>query len=122
MSQAVAIVKQLISAWEALDTKAITACFPSDGIWHNMPYPPIEGREKIEAAVARFLGDTVECRFEILNLAEIAPGVVVTERVDIFRSKNGPELRLPVMGIFEVHDGLIRVWRDYFDSAPFAAT
>lgn len=121
MTQAVAVVERLIAAWEALDTAAIVACFAANGVWHNMPYGPLEGHEKITGAVAKFLGDTVKCRFEIRNMAEIAPGIVVTERVDIFQSNNGPELRLPVMGIFEVSDGLINAWRDYFDSAPFSA-
>ena len=119
MSQDIATVERLIAGWEALDTQAVVACFAADGVWHNMPYPPLEGHEKIAAAVAKFLGNTVKCRFEIRHIAEIAPGVVVTERIDIFQSKEGTELRVPVMGIFEVKGGLIQVWRDYFDSAPF---
>lgn len=119
MTQAIATVERLISAWEALDPQAVVACFAVDGIWHNMPYAPLEGHEKIAAATAGFLANTAVCRFEIRNIAEIAPGVVITERVDIFQNTSGPELRLPVMGIFEVRDGLIQVWRDYFDSAPF---
>ena len=118
-SDALAIVEQLIAAWESLDPQAVVACFAADGVWHNMPYAEIAGHDRIAAAVAGFLADTAECRFDIRHLAEIAPGVVITERVDIFRSESGPELRLPVMGIFEVRDGLIQVWRDYFDSKPF---
>jgi len=114
-------VGRLIAGWEALDTAAIVACFDADGVWHNMPYPPLEGRERIAAAVSGFLANTVACRFEIRHIAEIAPGVVVTERVDVFQNRDGSEMHLPVMGIFEVSNGLIRQWRDYFDSAPFTA-
>jgi limonene-1,2-epoxide hydrolase len=28
-------------------------------------------------------------------------------------------VELPVMGIFEVHDGKITAWRDYFDMATW---
>ncbi|MEC8827806.1 MAG: limonene-1,2-epoxide hydrolase family protein [Actinomycetota bacterium] len=28
-------------------------------------------------------------------------------------------MELPVMGIFEVNDGLITFWRDYFDNGMF---
>lgn len=122
MTEAIAVVERLFAAWEVLDVQGVAASFTPDGTWHNMPYAPLDGREKIEAAVGKFLSDTIECRFEILNLAEIAPGVVVAERVDVFRSKDGPELRLPVVGVFETKGDLIKVWRDYFDSAPFAAT
>ena len=111
----------MIAGWESLDPKAVAACFLPDGVWHNMPYPPTEGRDRIETAAAGFLGAMATCRFEILNMAEIAPGTVVTERVDIFGKPGAPELHLPVMGIFELEESGIRVWRDYFDSAPFAA-
>jgi limonene-1,2-epoxide hydrolase len=33
------------------------------------------------------------------------------------RRKDGGEVALPVMGVFEVHDGRIAAWRDYFDMA-----
>jgi limonene-1,2-epoxide hydrolase len=31
--------------------------------------------------------------------------------------KDGGEVGLPVMGVFEVHDDKIVAWRDYFDMA-----
>ena len=121
MSQSIETVEKLIAAWSTLDAKAVADCFAKDGVWHNMPYAPLEGHEKISAAVSGFLATTEVCRFEVRHIAEIAPGVVVTERVDIFQDKSGKELRLPVMGVFEVSGGLIQVWRDYFDSAPYTA-
>jgi len=51
--------------------------------------------------------------FRVLNL--VADGnVVMTERVDVFTLPN-KAVELPVMGIFEVRDGKIAKWRDYFD-------
>lgn len=120
MSPAIAAVERLIAAWATLDPKAVAECFAADGVWHNMPYAPIEGQAAIAAVVASFLGDTSECHFEVRHIAEIAPGIVVTERVDIFASNSKEPLHLPVMGIFEIKDGLISVWRDYFDSKPFS--
>jgi limonene-1,2-epoxide hydrolase len=40
--------------------------------------------------------------------------VVLTERVDVFVMPN-VTVELPVMGTFEVRDGKIAAWRDYFD-------
>lgn len=37
----------------------------------------------------------------------------MTERTDRFEP--GSWVDLPVMGVFEVHDGGINLWRDYFD-------
>ncbi len=113
----VVIVEQMIAAWQALDSDAVKACFTEDGVWHNMPYAPIAGRDAIGVAAAKFLSGVTECRFDILHSGEIAPGVVMNERVDIFRRTDGQELRFPVAGVFEIQDGLIRIWRDYFDSA-----
>ena len=39
---------------------------------------------------------------------------MLTERVDIFVLPN-VTIELPVMGTFEVRDGKIAKWRDYFD-------
>ena len=33
----------------------------------------------------------------------------------------GGRIELPVMGVFEVRDGRIAVWRDYFDLATVTA-
>jgi len=42
----------------------------------------------------------------------------LTERRDIFAFANG-RIDLPVMGTFEVRDGKIAAWRDYFDLGMF---
>ena len=44
----------------------------------------------------------------------------MTERVDVF-SLPGKTFELPVMGAFEVSDGKINAWRDYFDINQFTS-
>jgi len=44
--------------------------------------------------------------------------VVFTERVDHF-TVAGKEVALPVAGVFEVRDGKIASWRDYFDMGSY---
>jgi limonene-1,2-epoxide hydrolase len=114
-------VNRLIAGWEARDVDAICACFTPDAVWHNMPMAPIEGVAAIREMIARFLGSAEEVRFEMRHACEAAPGVVMTERVDIFRQKDGKTMRLPVMGTFELEGGLVKAWRDYYDSAAMAA-
>ncbi|MHB8593901.1 MAG: limonene-1,2-epoxide hydrolase family protein, partial [Acidimicrobiales bacterium] len=46
--------------------------------------------------------------------------IVMTERVDHFIGAE-KTISLPVMGIFEVHDGVIVSWRDYFDLDQFTS-
>jgi limonene-1,2-epoxide hydrolase len=44
--------------------------------------------------------------------------VVLTERTDVFVTAD-KNIELPVMGTFEVADGKIAAWRDYFDMNQF---
>lgn len=119
-SSAVEVVDRMIAAWEALDPDAVGACFAEDGVWHNIPYPPIVGRAAIRAAAVAFLADKVSCRFDVPHSGEVSLGTVMNERVDIFERSDGTELRFPVAGVLEIRDGLIQNWRDYFDSAVMA--
>jgi limonene-1,2-epoxide hydrolase len=43
---------------------------------------------------------------------------VLTERVDVFVTGER-SIELPVMGTFEIVDGRISSWRDYFDLNQF---
>lgn len=117
MTPAEEIVARLIAAWEARDADAVAACFPPDGVWHNIPYAPLEGREAIQKAAATFLATATSVRFEIHHQALAGPNVVLNERSDIFQQLDGRTIVFPVMGVFEIEDGLIRIWRDYFDPA-----
>ncbi len=47
--------------------------------------------------------------------------IVMTERVDHFKTEGGTKISLPMMGVIEIHDGLITAWRDYFDLSQFTS-
>jgi limonene-1,2-epoxide hydrolase len=54
-------------------------------------------------------------------MAVLADGeIVMTERVDHFIGTE-QTISSPVMGAFEVHDGAITAWRDYFDLNQFTS-
>ena len=44
--------------------------------------------------------------------------IVMNERTDKFEIK-GKAISIPVAGVFEVNDGKITFWRDYFDNGMF---
>jgi len=52
-------------------------------------------------------------RVRILRMAATG-GLVFTERIDALE-RAGRTGELPVAGVFEVEDGRIVAWRDYFD-------
>ena len=45
--------------------------------------------------------------------------MVLNERTDYINTGDG-QLALPVCGVFEVRDGRIARWSDYFDMGQFA--
>ena len=54
----------------------------------------------------------------MLKIAEGDDGAVLTERLDKF-SFGGKNVELPVAGVFELSEGKITAWRDYFDMAAW---
>jgi limonene-1,2-epoxide hydrolase len=44
--------------------------------------------------------------------------IVMTERVDYWKSDDR-SIPVRILGISEVHDGVITAWRDYFDGNEF---
>ncbi len=101
---------------EAVGRKDPQACrsLLADGVtYHNIPLDPIEGIEGTMAAIEGMFGSFGRLEFRMLAIA--ADGdTVLTERVDIFET-GGNEVPLPVMGAFDVAEGRITSWRDYFD-------
>jgi limonene-1,2-epoxide hydrolase len=111
------VVTSFCDAWAALDVDRIIEHFHPDAVYHNIPIDPVQGHEEIRAFIAGFTAGWDQVVFEVLHV--VADGnVVMTERVDRFVSSERT-ISLPVMGIFEVSDGLITAWRDYFDINQF---
>jgi limonene-1,2-epoxide hydrolase len=78
--------------------------------------PPSRG---IEATLANIAGQwqmfDATYDWEIRHLSSDGD-IVLTERVDTV-GPPGVTAPIPVMGVFEIHNGKIKNWRDYFDSS-----
>jgi len=91
----------------------IVGYFTDDVVYHNMPLEPVVGPDAVRSLFAMFTTGVERMEFRVLNI--VADGnVVLTERVDVFELPD-KTIELPVMGTFEVRDGKIAAWRDYFD-------
>lgn len=112
-----AVVTRMLEGWHALDAEAVIACFAEDAVMHNMMMPPLEGRAAIRGLLDMFFASAERVDMEIVTRA-IAGGTVMLERRDHF-VWNGRSGMLPVVGVFEVRDGLIRSWREYFDRPTY---
>jgi limonene-1,2-epoxide hydrolase len=124
MESPIDVVRRFCTAWsDNLGTVELAAFFTEDAVYHNIPLEPIAGREAIANAIDSFIRpgppgiEAIE--FRVINIAANGP-VVMTERVDVFTIAE-KSFELPVMGTFEVTDGTICAWRDYFDMNQFTS-
>lgn len=108
------IVRQFLKAMEPLDyDTALTHVAPDCEYTNPPPLGTVRGPEGIRAVLEPFFSPTLENEFRVLREASAGP-VVMLERLDRHRLAD-KWVELPVTGVFEVHDGLITYWRDYFD-------
>jgi limonene-1,2-epoxide hydrolase len=83
--------------------------------YDNVPMGKVTGPEGVRAVLEPFFAPTIENQFVIKR--ELASGnTVVLERLDRHLLATG-WVELPVTGIFEVENGKITLYRDYFDLA-----
>ncbi|ORW03277.1 hypothetical protein AWC14_05515 [Mycobacterium kyorinense] len=106
------------SAWANRDAARVASFFSEDAVYHNIPMDPVQGRDAITATVAGFMTMGGHVTVDIRHIVA-AGAVVMVERVDHFVGTERT-IDLPVVGVFEVHDGKITAWRDYFDSGKLA--
>lgn len=109
------VVKAFLAAMEVKDYDAGLKFIADDCEYDNVPISKQYGPAGVRAVLEPFFAPTLENKFIILR--EVAAGpIVFVERLDQHRLATGL-VELPVTGVFEVHDGLITVWHDYFDAA-----
>jgi limonene-1,2-epoxide hydrolase len=111
-----AIVERFLFALQNEDFGTAEALLADDVRWQNVGYPTISGRRRIVKLMRAGQGRVgFEVKFH--RVAEEGTAVL-TERTDALIV--GPlRFQFWVCGTFEVHDGRITLWRDYFDSFDF---
>lgn len=116
-----AVIDRFIAAWTGMDVDRIMDFFAPDAVYTNVPIdPPNVGTAAIRAMIESFLGMAQGCEFVVHHCtSDEARGLVMNERTDRFHLANGNWIELPVMGVFELKDGRITAWRDYFDMGMF---
>ena len=105
-------VESFLNALQDADYETADAALDDNLVYENVGLPTIHGRAR---AIKLFRQMDGRAAFEVKIHRIAADGdAVLTERSDalIF----GPlRLQFWVCGVFEVHDGRITLWRDYFD-------
>jgi limonene-1,2-epoxide hydrolase len=112
-----AVVRRLCEQWPWLSRDEFRELLAADCDYRNIPVPGDRhtGPDEAHALVSALAGSW-DVRLELLNITA-AGDVVLTERLEHFKHTKGEraDCELPVMGAFELKNGKITAWRDYFD-------
>jgi limonene-1,2-epoxide hydrolase len=107
------VVEAFLDAFAAMDFDAALGHLAADVEYTNIPLGTVRGHTGVREVLEPFFAPIHENEFLITRRAASGP-VVFLERLDRHRLDHGWR-ELPVNSVFEVHDGAITVWRDYFD-------
>jgi limonene-1,2-epoxide hydrolase len=107
------VVRDMCDTFAKHDAEALRPFFTEDVVYHNIPMDPAVG---LDATIAFIDGFFAMCQGLVIETTHLAvrDSVVLTERIDTF-TVGDIVAALPVMGTFEIRDGKIAAWRDYFD-------
>ncbi|HVH49069.1 MAG TPA: nuclear transport factor 2 family protein [Sphingomicrobium sp.] len=111
----VAVVMEMIEAWNERDGDRIADLFTEDGVLHSMMIDPIKGRETIRPRIKFLVDNATYMKIEPRNIATVG-NTVFLERTDNFTFK-GHTGSVPVVGVLDIKDGKVAEWREYYDRA-----
>ena len=112
------VVEAFLEAAVLMEFDKVFDLLAEDAEYTNIPILTVRGHAGVREVVEPFFEPIHENEFLVLRKAAAGP-VVFLERLDRHRLDDGWR-ELPVNSVFEVHDGKITVWRDYFDVATAA--
>jgi len=107
------VVRTFLYAFADGDVETAIDLVAEDLVYENVSLPPIRGKQRFSAGARRFAERGLGFDVRIHRIAEDG-ATVLTERTDAL-SFGRYRSQFWVCGTFEVHDGLITLWRDYFD-------
>jgi limonene-1,2-epoxide hydrolase len=106
------VVETFLKALQDQDFETFESLLHVDIVYQNVGLPTVYGRARVAKMMRAMQG---KVGFAVKFHRNVAEGdSVLNERTDAVVI--GPvRLQFWVCGVFEVHDGLITLWRDYFD-------
>jgi limonene-1,2-epoxide hydrolase len=108
------VVSDFCKTWTRMNLEEILAFMTDDAVYHNIPMEPLKGKDAIRKALEGFKGMMEGIEFQIHHTASTG-NLVMNERTDTMVMRDGKKVAIPVAGVFELRDGKISAWRDYFD-------
>ncbi|HEY1989965.1 MAG TPA: limonene-1,2-epoxide hydrolase family protein [Acidimicrobiales bacterium] len=110
------VVRQFLEALAAGDLDGATDLLAPDVEYINVSMPTIRGRDRVRRVLGAAMG-LPGAGFEVyFHAISSDHGAVLTERTDVL-TWGGLRMQFWVCGRFDVRDGEIVLWKDYFDWA-----
>ncbi|MFN2537252.1 MAG: limonene-1,2-epoxide hydrolase family protein [Mycobacteriales bacterium] len=107
------VVNQFLKVCAKRDYDAAFGLVTDDLEYQNMMLPPVQGKDAMRDTCDMLLSLCEDSEWLVHH--EVANGdLVMNERTDRFL-KDGAWHDLPVAGVFQLREGLISSWHDYFD-------
>jgi limonene-1,2-epoxide hydrolase len=114
-AEKIATVEKILDAWNRTNFEDVAGLFTEDGIFHSVMRPPLVGRDTIYKHLRTLQsakpGNEVDIQVKHIGVID---GLVFTERLDKVLM-NGKRGEIPAVGIFEVRNGQVALWREYYD-------
>lgn len=119
MTDPAAVVDAFIAAIERRDMAAAVVHLADDVEYDNVPMGKTVGADAVAAALGPFIERCTVVDWPVHRQVADGP-IVFNERLDRFQLGDH-WIEMPVTGVWEVHDGRITLWRDYFDLATYTS-
>ena len=110
-------VRQFLTALVTRDLDGAAAMVTDDFEYDNVPMGKTFGPDGLKNTLTGFFGMCTGIDWQILrqtSSGDMNSGVVLNERDDRVEI-HGRWTTLPVAGVFEIKNGKLTLWRDYFD-------
>lgn len=114
------VVRRFLQALVERDIDTAVDLVADDLAYENVSLPTIRTRHRFDRMARRFFAGSMRFDVRIHRIATDGP-TVLTERTDALMM-GGYRTQFWVCGTFEVVDGKITLWRDYFDWGAILAS
>lgn len=112
------VVTEFLDRMARSDARGALELVDENIVYTNVGLPTLRGRRRVKRVLLGLERPAIGFGVDMINIASDGP-VVLTERTDEIRLGK-LQVQFWVCGRFEVADGRITVWRDYFDQFDIA--
>jgi len=110
------IVTEFCQSLEAGSLAKLLPYLSEEVVYHNIPWQPVTGHAGVRQVLGPFLEGPGRATVKMnIKHTTSSGNTVMNERLEEW-SKGSVKLDLPVLGVFELKNGKITHWRDYFDA------